>query len=233
MTSPQDIIRAALNEGRTTLFEHEAKELVRSSGIMTPKSVVVSPHDHDAILAAAEKLGYPVVLKAESPQILHKTDAGAIMLNIASAAGLSASISTMKNTIASRMPGAELRFYFLEKMMPPGLELLIGALRDEQFGPALSFGLGGVWVEALKDAAFGILPMTRAELLDLIGETKAGMFLRGFRGSPALDEEATIAMLNAMAGLMAMHPGIREIECNPVRVYAKGAFALDVRVVLG
>ena len=136
-------------------------------------------------MAAAEKLGFPVALKAVSADILHKTDAGAVMLNIANRAALAASIPTMKNMIAARAPGAVIRFFLLEKMMPAGLELLIGGLRDEQFGPAVAFGLGGVWVQALQDAVFGILPMTRQEQLDMIAETKAGAFMKGFRGSRA------------------------------------------------
>lgn len=233
MNTPAEIIQAALNEDRKALFEHEAMVLAQSVGVIVPRNVLVGPSDQKAIAAAGEKLGFPVVLKAVSPDILHKTDTGAVMLNITSSAGLSASVTTMKSMIASRLPGAAIRHYLIEKMMPAGLELLIGGLRDEQFGPSVAFGLGGVWVEALKDAVFGILPMTREELLDMIAETRAGMFLKGFRGGPALDQEAAIAVINAVSKLMTDHPEIKEIDMNPVRVYAKGAAALDVRVILG
>ena len=232
MKTPAEIIQAALQEGRKALFEHEAKELARSVGILVPRHVLAEPDDLKAIVAAGETLGFPVVLKAVSPDILHKTDAGAVMLNITNSAGLSASINTMKNMVAARVPGAVIRWFLIEKMMPQGLELLIGGLRDEQFGPSVAFGLGGVWVEALKDAVFGILPMTREEMLDMIAQTRAGMFLNGFRGSPALDQEAAIAIITALSKLMTDHPEIKELDFNPVRVYARGAAALDVRIIL-
>jgi acetyl-CoA synthetase (ADP-forming) len=232
MKTPKEIIQLALQEGRKALFEHEAKELARSVGIIVPRHVLVDPADQKAIVAAGETLGFPVVLKAVSPDILHKTDAGAVMLNITNSAGLSASITTMKNMIAARVPGATIRWFLIEKMMPQGLELLIGGLRDEQFGPSIAFGLGGVWVEALKDAVFGILPMTREEMLDMIAQTRAGMFLKGFRGSPALDQEAALSIINALSKLMTDHPGIKEIDLNPVRIYARSAAALDMRVIL-
>jgi len=232
MNTPAEIIQTAHKEGRKALFEHEAKELARSVGIIVPRHVLVDPADQKAIVAAGEKLGFPVVLKAVSPDILHKTDAGAVMLNITNSAGLSASITTMKNMIAARAPGATIRWFLIEKMMPQGLELLIGGLRDEQFGPSIAFGLGGIWVEALKDAVFGILPMTREEMLDMIAQTRAGMFLKGFRGSPALDQEAALSIINALSKLMTEHPGIKEIDLNPVRIYARSAAALDMRVIL-
>lgn len=232
MKTPNEIIQSALQEGRKALFEHEAKELARSAGIIVPRFVLVDADDQKAIVAAGETLGFPVVLKAVSPDILHKTDAGAVMLNIPNSAGLSASIMTMKNMIAARVPNATVRWFLIEKMMPQGLELLIGGLRDEQFGPSIAFGLGGVWVEALKDAVFGILPMTRDEMLDMIAQTRAGLFLKGFRGSMALDQEEALKIITALSKLLTEHPEIKEIDLNPVRVYARSAAALDVRVIL-
>ncbi len=233
MKTPADILTTAQQEGRSVLLEHEAKELVRSAGITVPRSELVGPDDHEAILAAADKLGFPVALKAVSAEILHKTDAGAVMLNLANRAALAASIPAMKNMVAARAPGAVIRFFLLEKMMPAGLELLIGGLRDKQFGPSVSFGLGGVWVEALRDAVFGILPMTRQELLDMINETKAGAFIKGFRGSAPLDLEAALGAINAVSSLLTNHPDIVELDLNPVRLYARSAVALDARIVLG
>jgi len=233
MTIPRDIIQTAIKEGRTTLFEHEAKALVREYGIIVPRSEVVAPDDVPAALAAAEKLGFPLALKAVATGILHKTDAGAVMLNIATPAALSASLPTMKNMVASRAPDAVIRSFLIEKMMPQGLELLIGGLRDNQFGPCVAFGLGGVWVEALRDAIFGILPLSHEELVDMISRTRAGMFLKGFRGSPALDEEAVHLIIANLEKLMTDHPRIKELDLNPVRIYNRGAAALDVRIMLG
>jgi acetyl-CoA synthetase (ADP-forming) len=232
MKTPTEIIQSAIAEGRKVLFEHEAKELARSVGIVVPKYVLADAADPKAVVAAGESLGFPVVLKAVSPGILHKTEAGAVMLNITSSAMLAASVTAMKNMIAVRAPGAVIRSFLVEKLMPQGLELLIGGLRDEQFGPSVAFGLGGIWVEAFKDAVFGILPLSHEETVDMISQTRAGMFLRGFRGSPALDEEAVHLIITNLSKLLDDHPGIREIDMNPVRVYARGASALDVRIIL-
>lgn len=233
MRTPAEIIQSAIKDGRKALFEHEAKELARAVGITVPRFEVVHPDNRKSLFAAAKKIGFPLALKIVSPEILHKTDAGAVTLDIADHDGLAAAVDTMKRTVAVRAPGAVIRYLLLEEMMPPGLELLIGGLRDAQFGPCVAFGLGGIWVEALNDAAFGILPMTRQEMLDMMAETRADMFLKGFRGSPPLDQQAVISIMTAVSQLMTDFPEIRELDLNPLRVYAKGAAALDVRVIPG
>lgn len=232
MKTSSDIIQSAVSEGRKALFEHEAKDIARAAGISVPEYIITAPDDDGALLPSAERLGYPVALKAISPDIIHKSDAGAVLLDIRDGNALSAAVSKMKRTISERTPGAVIKYFMIEKMMPPGLELLIGGLKDEQFGPSVAFGLGGVWVEALKDAVFGIMPMTRREMLDMISETKAAIFLKGFRGSPPLDQEAAISMINAIGKLISDFPEISELDLNPVRVYQKGCVALDVRVIL-
>ncbi len=232
MKTSSDIIQTVLKEGRKALFEHEAKELARSVGIIVPKSVVVAPQREEDILAAAEKLGFPVALKAVSAEVLHKTEAGAVILDIKDKTALAVAVKHMKTTVLAKVPGARITSFLIEKMMPQGLEVLIGGLRDRQFGPAVSFGLGGVWVEALKDASFGILPMSHEEMQDMIAQTQASMFLKGFRGSPPLDEEAVHLVITNLSRLLTDHPEISEIDMNPVRVYSRGAAALDVRVIL-
>jgi acyl-CoA synthetase (NDP forming) len=232
MTASSKIIQSALSEGRKTLFEHEAKALAHSAGILTPKAELVGPHHIKEILMAGEKLGFPLALKAESAEILHKTEAGAVLLDIKNTAELASAVDQIMNKVSQRVPGAQVRHFLLEQMMPPGLELLIGGLRDDQFGPSVAFGLGGVWVEALQDVVFGILPMTHEEVSAMIAQTRAGRFLRGFRGSPALDEEAIHLIVNNLSTLLIDHPEIGSIDLNPVRCWVRGAAALDVRVVL-
>lgn len=232
MRTPTEIIRTAIGEGRKALLEHEAKELARAVGIAVPRFELVDTHEKKSLFMAAKRLGFPLALKAVSPEVLHKTDAGAVALDIANDDDLIEAAGIMKKTVSERVPGAVIRHFLLEEMMAPGLELLIGGLRDVQFGPAVAFGLGGIWVEALKDTAFGILPMTNQETLDMMAETKAGMFLKGFRGSVPLDEKSVISIINAVSQLMTGFAEIQEIDLNPVRVYPTGAVALDVRVVL-
>jgi acetyl-CoA synthetase (ADP-forming) len=233
MKTPGEIIQSAVKEGRRALLEHEAKELARSAGIIVPKFELADPHDEVGLLSAAEKLGFPIAVKAVSPDILHKTEAGAVMLDVKNKIELAAAAKQIINTVSQRVPNAAIRHFLIEKMMPSGPELLIGGLRDEQFGPAIAFGLGGIWTEALKDAVFGILPLSRNEMLDMINQTRAALFFKEFRGAQPLDREAALSVMRAIAKLMADYPLIREIDLNPVRVYARGAAALDVRILLG
>jgi acetate---CoA ligase (ADP-forming) subunit beta len=232
MTPPHEIIQAALKEGRKALLEHEARELARSVGIIMPKFEVVGPNNEGALLSAAEKLGYPIAVKALSPDILHKTEAGAVMLDIKNKTELASAAKQITNNISHRVPNAMVLYFLLEKMMPPGPELLIGGLRDEQFGPAIAFGLGGIWTEALKDAVFGILPLSRDEMIGMIDETRAGLFFKAFRGAQPLDREPVLSVMQAVSRLLTEHKEIHEIDLNPVRVYARGAAALDVRILL-
>jgi len=232
MKTLDGIIHATLKEGRKALFEHEAKELARSVGIIVPKFEVVAPNDEEALLSAADKLGYPIAVKALSPDILHKTEAGAVMLDIKNKIELASAVKQITNNISHRLPNAMVLHLLLEKMMPPGPELLIGGLRDEQFGPAIAFGLGGIWTETLKDAVFGILPLSRNEMIDMIDETRAGLFFKAFRGAQPLDREPVLSVMQAISRLLTEYQEIREIDLNPVRVYARGAAALDVRILL-
>jgi succinyl-CoA synthetase beta subunit len=233
MTTPSDIIQAALTEGRKALYEHEAKELARSIGIIVPKFEVVGRDDEKGLLAAAERLGYPIAVKAISPDILHKTEAGAVVLDVKNKTLLALSIKQITNAISQRLPNATVLNFLLEKMMPSGPELLIGGLRDEQFGPALGFGLGGIWTETLKDTVFGILPLSRDELISMINETRAALFFKEHRGALPLDREPVLSVMQAVARLLTEHQEIREIDLNPVRVYTRSAAALDVRILLG
>lgn len=232
MKTLDGIIQAALKEGRKALLEHEAKELARSVGIIVPKFEVVGPNDEKGFLDAAEKLGYPIAVKALSPDILHKTEAGAVMLDIKNKIELASAVKQITNNISHRLPGAKVQLFLLEKMMPPGPELLIGGLRDEQFGPAIAFGLGGIWTETLKDAVFGILPLSRDEMIDMIDETRAGLFFKAFRGARPFEREPVLSVMQAVSRLLTEYQEIREIDLNPVRVYARGAAALDVRILL-
>jgi acetyl-CoA synthetase (ADP-forming) len=232
MTSSREIIQTAIREGRKALLEHEARELARSVGIIVPKFEVVGPNDEQGLLGAAERLGYPLAVKALSPDILHKTEAGAIMLDIKNRTTLVTAVKQIKNTISQRSPDAKVLYFLIEKMMPAGPELLIGGLRDEQFGPAIAFGLGGIWTETLKDAVFGILPLSRGEMIEMIDGTRAGLLFKAFRGDQPLDREPVLSVMQAVAGLLTEYQEISEIDLNPVRVYARGAAALHVRILL-
>jgi len=233
MKNSSDLIEAAIHEGRQALFEYEAKELARSVGIVVPKYELVDPGNEAGLSAAADKLGYPIAVKAVSTGILHKTEAGAVMLDVKNKTDLALAVKQIVNNTSQRLPDAVIHKFLLEKMMPSGPELLIGGLRDEQFGPCVAFGLGGTLTEALKDAVFGILPMTDDELVRMIDETRASILFKEYRGMRPLDRGPALSVIRAVAKLLNDYPAIREIDLNPVRIYSRGAAALDVRILLG
>jgi acyl-CoA synthetase (NDP forming) len=233
MKTPDEIIQAALHEGRSALFEPEAKELARLAGIVVPKSEVVDANDEKGLMAVGERLGYPVAVKAVAAGILHKTEAGAVMLDIKNKVELAAAVKQITTNVKERAPDSVIGRFLIEKMMPPGPELLIGGLRDEQFGPSLAFGLGGIWTEALKDAVFGILPLDDDELVDMIKQTRASLLFQEYRGAKPLALDPVLTVLRAVAKLLTEYPAIREIDLNPVRVYGRGAAALDARILIG
>ncbi len=230
--NPADLIQSAVQQGRTALLEHEARELVRSVGIITAKYELAAPEDDAAIMAAAGRLGFPIALKAVSPGILHKTEAGAVLLDIKTPVELATAVKQIKLNVPARAAGASISFFLIEKMMPAGPEFLIGGLRDEQFGPAVAFGLGGILAEALKDVVFGILPLNDIDCIAMIDRTRAGVLFKGFRGVAALDRTPVLSLMTAVGRLMIDYPEIREIDLNPVRIYGRGAAALDVRVLI-
>jgi acetyl-CoA synthetase (ADP-forming) len=232
MRSSEEILKAAVAEKRTALYEHEAKEIVRSLGIIVPRSEVAAPGREEGLIAAADRLGYPLALKAASPSILHKTEAGAVVVDIRNKAELLSAARQISSAVTMRVPGATIHHFLIEKMMPPGLEVLVGGMRDAQFGASIAFGLGGVWTEALQEVVFGILPMTREEVGAMMDRTKASLFFRGFRGAPPLDREAVYSIITGVSKLMHKHEEIREIDLNPVRVYPRSAAALDARILL-
>jgi acyl-CoA synthetase (NDP forming) len=233
MSDPREIIHAAVREGRRALFEYEAKEVARSVGIVVPKYELVEPGNEAGLIAAADKLGYPVAVKAVSSAILHKTEAGAVILDVRNKTELALAVKQIISNTSHRFPEAVIRTFLVEKMMPSGPELLIGGLRDVQFGPCVAFGLGGTLTEALNDAVFGILPMTDEELIRMIHETRASLLFRDYRGMQPLDRGPALSVIRAVAQLLNDHPIIHEIDLNPVRLYARGAAALDVRMLLG
>ena len=185
-----------------------------------------------AAVAAARELGFPVVLKIVSPDILHKSDAGGVKVRLADAAAVSAAYREMMAAVAARVPGARVQGVLVAPSAPEGLECIVGMTRDPQFGPALMFGLGGIFVELLKDVSFRVLPVTRSDAEEMVREIRGWPLLQGLRGSGPRDVAAVVEFLVRTAELVERNPEIREIDVNPLRVYERGALALDARVIL-
>jgi acyl-CoA synthetase (NDP forming) len=185
-------------------------------------------------VAAARRLGFPAVLKIVSPDILHKSDPGGVKVRLADEAAVAAAYRELMGNIARGASASRTRIegVLVAPCAPEGLECIVGMTRDPQFGPALMFGLGGVFVELLKDVSFRVLPIKRSDAEEMVREIKGYPLLQGIRGSGPRDVQAVVDFLVKMARLVEENPEIREIDVNPLRVYEKGVLALDVRVIL-
>jgi acyl-CoA synthetase (NDP forming) len=212
------------------LLETEAEELFGDYGLPVPPHSLATT-EAEAV-AAARRFGFPVVLKIVSPDILHKSDAGGVKVGLADEAAVKAAWRAMMAAVAGSAAAARIEGVLVAPSAPEGLECIVGVTRDPQFGPALMFGLGGVFVELLKDVSFRVLPVTRSDAEEMVREIRGWPLLQGLRGSGPRDVPAVVDFLVKTAELVEKNPEIREIDVNPLRVYERGVLALDVRVML-
>lgn len=228
----RDVISKARSENRTALDEFAGKQLLAAYGISVPKAAVIKGADDAA--AAFAKLTAPLVLKVMSPDILHKSDAGGVQVNLKSAAETADAVRGMMNSPALR--DVRIDGFLLEEMVPDGQEVVIGAVRDPQFGPLVMVGLGGIFVEVLADVAFRICPITRLDAREMLAELKGAAILRGARGHKPASLDAIVDVLlkiGGEGGLLARHTDdFREADINPLIVSESGAVAVDARFVL-
>jgi len=179
----------------------------------------------------AHRMGFPVALKIDSPDILHKSDWGGVRLNIQSAVYLRQSYDKILEVAAAKFPAARLNGVVVSAMAAPGLELLIGMSRDPQFGPVIMFGLGGITVELFRDISMRLLPLTREDACAMVSQIKGAALLKGFRGRPPIDENAVVDGIMRMAAIAEEHPDIAEIDLNPVLAYPEGMLVVDARIL--
>lgn len=226
----EKIVRARMKNGGFTLTEPEAKGLLRSYSIPVPRSCVVK--DVIGAVEAADEIGYPVVLKAVSPDILHKTEAGGVAAGISGPDELKDRLSRMMLRLADERPTASIEGFLVEETASRGVEVIAGVVRDEQFGPLVMFGTGGVAVELMRDVSFRLAPMTRDEAIDMIREVKGYPLLTGFRGDTPKDLDALAETIMKLSEIALEIGEIKEMEINPLIVHEKGAVAVDARAVL-
>ncbi len=222
----------ARSEGRVSLGDAEARAILEAYGFPVPPSRLASTADE--AVAAAEEMGYPVVLKVASPDILHKTDVGGVKLNLRSPNDVRDAFDLIVYRATRYLPEARIWGCLVQKMVPAGREVLTGMSRDPQFGPLVAFGLGGIYVEALKDVVFRVAPFSRHEAEEMIREIRAYPLLEGVRGEPPADHEAMADALCRVSQLVTDFPEIVELDINPLMVFeeGRGAVALDMRLVL-
>jgi acetyltransferase len=225
-----EIIEEVRRQGRRVLLEHEAKEIVRSYGIpVVPTKLAVS---EDRAVEIARKLGYPVVVKISSPDIIHKSDIGGVITNLKSDDEVAEAFRTVISNARRYVPTASIYGATVQKMVPKGREVIIGATKDPVFGHLIMFGLGGIYIELFKDVSFRLAPLSIYEAKEMITETKAYTLLRGFRGEPPADINSIVNILLRVSKLVTDIPQIVEIDINPLFVYEIGAIAVDARIII-
>ncbi len=228
----KDIFEQVRSEGRLSIGDAEAREIMQAYGISIPRSELAETAEE--AVEIAEKIGYPVVMKIASPDILHKTDIGGVKLNIQSPADVRDAFDLLVYRATHYMPEAQIWGCLVQEMVRGGKEVIVGMKRDPQFGPLMMFGLGGVYVEALKDVSFRVAPISRQEAREMISEIRAYDLLKGVRGEKPSDVEAIVDCLLRLSQLAIDFPEIVEMDINPLVVFeaGRGVMGVDMRLVL-
>jgi len=222
-------IEGVRSEGRTALTEEEGKDVLRAYGIKAPRETVVTRRDK--VIQAAREIGYPIVMKVSSPDIAHKTDVGGVITGISNDRAAKNAFDQIYANVNKRMPRARIGGVIIEEMVQ-GVEVIVGVTCDPQFGPFITFGLGGLYVEVLKDVAHRLAPITVAEAKRMIAEVKSYPILLGTRGRKALDINAVADTIVRVSQISQDFEEIQEIEINPLMVQEDGCIAVDALVVI-
>jgi acetate---CoA ligase (ADP-forming) len=226
----KSLFKKAREEGRNSLLETESRALLQAYGVSLPRAELARSAEEAA--GAGARVGFPVAMKVVSPDILHKSDAGGVKLNIGdgnAASGAYREIldSALKTTDKERVAGV-----MLSPMAPKGQECIAGVIRDRQFGPVIMFGLGGIFVEVLKDVSFRVAPLSKEDMDEMIREIKGYRLLTGIRGEKPKDVEAVKEVLARLNEIALGNPEIQEIDLNPLIVHERGVSIVDSRVIL-
>jgi acetyl-CoA synthetase (ADP-forming) len=230
VSSTDKIIAQARSENRTALLESEAKTIMTEYGVSVPKFQLATNEKEAAQIA--QNIGFPVVAKIVSPEIIHKSDAGGVKVGLKTAADVEVAYKTIMENAKKYNPNARLLGVLVMEMAPQGTEVIVGAIKDPQFGATIMFGLGGIFVEVLKDVTFKIAPVNLEEAKEMITGLKASALLKGYRNSPAADVDALAQIIVNVSKLLIAHPEIKELDLNPVLAYAKGASTVDARIII-
>ncbi len=224
------IFEEVRTEGRNFLLEHEAKMICKEYGIPITKFKITKTAEEAAKFS--KEIGYPTVLKIVSPDVLHKFDVGGVILNVNSREEARNAYNKIIENVKKNRTDAKINGILVQEMAPPSTEVIVGAIKDSQFGPTLMFGFGGIFVEVMKDVAFRIAPITEEDAKEMITEIKAYPILQGYRGQPPADIDTIAKILVNTSRLVMDHQEIKELDLNPVMVYENGAKTVDARIIL-
>jgi acetyl-CoA synthetase (ADP-forming) len=230
MERASEIIAKVQTEKRKSLLETEAKTICKEYDIPVTR-FALAKNEGEAV-KFADDIGYPVVLKIVSPDIIHKSDVGGVLVGLKDAKDVRNAYNQISKNVEKHDAKARIVGMLIQEMAPSSTEVIVGAIKDPQFGPAVMFGLGGIFVEVLKDVTFRIAPITEDDACEMISEVKAYPLLKGYRNMPPADTEAIAKILLNTSRLVTEHSEIKELDLNPIMVYKKGAITVDARIIL-
>jgi acyl-CoA synthetase (NDP forming) len=230
MNNASQIIGSAGKQGRTVLTEIEAKLVFKSIGINTIETRLASSLKEATAISG--DIGFPVVLKIASPDITHKSDAGGVKVGLNNKTEMRKAYGEIMASARQKYPAARIEGVAVQSMARPGIEIIIGMFKDSQFGPVIMFGLGGIFVEVLKDVSFRLIPIVSRDAEEMIKEIKGYSLLQGYRGQEPAHIPSLVDILLKVSDLVEQTPDIKEIDLNPVFAYKDSALAVDARIVL-
>ena len=230
MVTLSEAIERARSEDRSVLTEIESKQVLAAAGIPVAEATLAASAD-DAAKAAA-KAGFPVVLKIVSPDVTHKSDVGGVKIGLKDEAAVRTAYDDIIAAVSDRQPKARIEGVAVQAMARPGTEVIVGMSKDPQFGPVLMFGLGGIFVEVLKDVSFRIVPLEERDAREMIDEIKGRAVLDGVRGGEPVYIGALASLLLQLSAFAEANPQVEELDLNPVFAYKDGCLAVDARIVV-
>ena len=217
-------------EGRSMLTEFESKRILKQVGISVVETRLAMTQNE--AVSFAQKMGFPVALKINSPDIVHKSDSGGVKLSLHNAADVKKAYDEIVKKVKKQYPQAEVHGVSVQRMLRSGTEVIIGTSKDPQFGPVIMFGLGGIFVEILKDVSFRVIPVEQKDAQEMIQEIKGYPLLQGYRGKEPASIPALVEMILKISKFIEENPQVKELDLNPIFAYRNKAVAADARIVL-
>jgi len=230
MNMISNVINDMKTAGKTMLTEIEAKQVIKDAGIKITETRLAA--NLKEALAICKEIGFPVVLKIASPDITHKSDAGGVKTGLKDAKEVKKAYDDIMTSVKAKFPDAKIEGVSVQQMARPGVEIIVGMFKDPQFGPVIMFGLGGIFVEVLKDVSFRLIPIEKRDAEQMIKEIKGFALLKGYRGQEPADIAALADVLMKVSSFVEKNPDIKELDLNPVFAYKDSAVAVDARIVL-
>ncbi len=217
-------------EGRAILTEYESKRILKQAGIpVVETKLAKTPKE---AISLSQKMGFPVVLKIASPDVIHKSDSGGVQLSLNNVAEVRKAYDGILKKVKRQYHRAVIHGISVQKMVRPGTEVIVGTSKDPQFGPVIMFGLGGIFVELLKDVSFRVIPVERKDAQEMIKEIKGYPLLQGYRGKEPADISSLVNIILKISRCIEEYPRIKELELNPIFAYRNRAVAIDARIIL-